>query len=116
MLHAFFRDTPTSQAAGVEFLKRLGQRSTGRDEPTTWQTRNAQYDAVLHWGTPDFALLQRLSAVKQPVFVANGDDDRMILPWYSYLLGSLPPTAQGSRVLARASRCYAITAAFVVQS
>lgn len=94
VLDAFFRDTPTSRQAGVEFLKRLGLRSAGRDEPTTWQTRNAQYDAVLKWGTPDFGMLQRLSVVQQPVFVANGDDDRMILPWYSYLLSSLLPNAE----------------------
>jgi pimeloyl-ACP methyl ester carboxylesterase len=94
VLHSFFRDTATSREAGVQFLQRLGQRSTGRDEATTWQTRNAQYDAVLKWGTPDLGLLQRLSAVKQPVFVANGDDDRMILPWYSFLVGSVLPHAE----------------------
>jgi len=94
VLQAFFRDTPTSAEAGRQFLERLGQRAAGHDEPTTWQTRNAQYDAVLKWGTPDFGLLQRLSAVKQPVFVANGDDDLMILPWYSYLVGSLLPSAE----------------------
>jgi len=94
VLQSFFRDTPTSRQAGVDFLKRLGVRSTERDEPTTWQTRNAQYDAVNSWGTPDFSLLQRPNAIKQPVLVANGDDDRMILPWYSYLLASLLPNAE----------------------
>ena len=90
-LNVFFRDTPTSREAGVQCLKRLSERSTGRDEATTWETRNAQYDAVLKWGIPNFSMLQRLSAVTQPVFVANGDDDRMILPWYSHLLHSLLP-------------------------
>lgn len=93
MLHSFFRDTATSREAGVAFLKRLGERSIGRDEATTWQTRNAQYDAVLKWGTPNVSLLQRPTAITHPVLVANGDDDRMILPWYSYLLSSLIPDA-----------------------
>ena len=93
MLHSFFRDTSTSRDAGVAFLTRLGERSIGRDEATTWQTRNAQYDAVLKWGTPNVSLLQRPAAITHPVLVANGDDDRMILPWYSYLLSSLIPGA-----------------------
>jgi pimeloyl-ACP methyl ester carboxylesterase len=46
---------------------------------------------VLKWGIPNFSTLQRVTAVTQPVFVANDDDDRMILPWYSHLLNSLLP-------------------------
>ena len=65
-----------------------------RDRPTTWQTRQAQYDAVCTWGMPDHALLQRLSAIDLPVFVANGDSDPMILPHYSYLLAGLIPQAR----------------------
>jgi len=48
----------------------------------------------LRRGVPDHALLQRLSAISQPVFVANGDSDPMILPHYSYLLAGLIPQAQ----------------------
>jgi pimeloyl-ACP methyl ester carboxylesterase len=92
-LHAFFTDSPAGRSAGAQFLTRIFSRTRGRDEETTWQTRNAQYDAVLKWGTPNFALLQRLSAIEQPVFIANGDDDRMILPWYSHLTASLIPDA-----------------------
>jgi hypothetical protein len=33
-------------------------------------------------------LLQRLSAIGGPVFVANGDSDPMILPRYSHLLAA----------------------------
>ena len=90
-LHGFFTDSEASRAAGMEFMGRIFARTDGRDAETTWQTRNAQYDAVLKWGTPNFSLLQRLTAIKAPVFVANGDDDRMILPWYSHLVASLVP-------------------------
>jgi len=90
-LHGFFTDSESSRAAGMEFLGRIFSRTVGRDAETTWQTRNAQYDAVLKWGTPNFALLQRPAAITAPVFIANGDQDRMILPWYSPLVASLIP-------------------------
>jgi pimeloyl-ACP methyl ester carboxylesterase len=93
-LHGFFTDSDTSRAAGQAVMGRIFKgRTEDRDVPTTWHTRNAQYDAVLRWGTPDFSLLQRLAAIEQPTFVANGDDDRMILPWYSHLTASLIPDA-----------------------
>ncbi|MDH6115560.1 pimeloyl-ACP methyl ester carboxylesterase [Kitasatospora sp. MAP12-15] len=93
-LHAFFTDSLGSRAAGQQVLGRIFARTEGRDEQSNWRTRNAQYDAVLKWGTPNFGLLQRLAAIKQPVFIANGDDDRMILPWYSHLTASLIPDAR----------------------
>ena len=46
------------------------------------------------WGVPDHSLLQRVSAINVPVFVANGDSDPMILPRYSYLLAGLLPNAR----------------------
>jgi pimeloyl-ACP methyl ester carboxylesterase len=92
-LHGFFTTSEASMTAGQQFLGRIYSKTEGRDADTTWQTRNAQYDAVLKWGTPNYALLQRLAAISQPVFVANGDDDRMILPWYSHLTASLIPDA-----------------------
>jgi pimeloyl-ACP methyl ester carboxylesterase len=64
-----------------------------RDKPTTWETRLAQYDAVCDWGLPNHSLLQRLSGIRVPVFVANGDSDPMILPHYSHLLAGLIPQA-----------------------
>ncbi|SRR6266571_7223303 len=49
---------------------------------------------VCAWGIPDHALLERVSAIEVPVFVANGDSDPMILPHYSYLLAGLIPHAR----------------------
>jgi pimeloyl-ACP methyl ester carboxylesterase len=94
ILHAFFTDSDASRSAGGQFLGRIFSRPDGRDEQPSWQTRNAQYDAVLKWGTPNFGLLQRLTAVRQPTFVANGDSDKMILPWYSHLVAALIPGAE----------------------
>jgi pimeloyl-ACP methyl ester carboxylesterase len=93
-LKVFFSPSPSSRHAGQEVLGRLQDRTEDRDAPTTWATREAQYDAVCAWGIPDHALLQRLSCMEMPVFVANGDSDPMILPHYSYLLGGLIPQAR----------------------
>jgi pimeloyl-ACP methyl ester carboxylesterase len=94
-ISVFFAPTDTSREAGRQAAGRIfGGRTTDRDEPTTWQTRQAQYDAVCAWGIPDHALLQRVAAIDLPVFVANGDSDPMILPRYSYLLAGLLPDAR----------------------
>ena len=93
-LGVFFTQSPSSLQAGREALQRMYARTEDRDTATTWMTREAQYDAVCTWGIPDHALLQRLSCLRMPVFVANGDSDPMILPRYSYLLGGLIPDAR----------------------
>jgi len=92
-LRVFFASSESSQRAAQQVLERLLGRTGEPDKPTTWQTRQAQYDAVCTWGIPNHALLQRLSAIDHPVFVANGDSDPMILPHYSYLLAGLIPQA-----------------------
>jgi pimeloyl-ACP methyl ester carboxylesterase len=93
-LDVFFARSASSRQAGGEALRRMYARAQDRDAATTWATREAQYDAVCAWGIPDHALLQRLSALRMPVFVANGDSDPMILPHYSYLLAGLIPHAR----------------------
>jgi len=94
-LEVFFAQTDTSRQAGQQAAGRIfGGRTTDRDEPTTWQTRQAQYDAVCVWGIPNPSLLERVSAIDLPVFVANGDSDPMILPRYSHLLAGLLPDAR----------------------
>jgi pimeloyl-ACP methyl ester carboxylesterase len=94
-LSIFYAPSATSQQAGKQSVQRIfGARSADRDAETSWQTRQAQYDAVCSWGIPDHALLERVSAIKQPVLVANGDSDPMILPHYSYLLAGLIPQAK----------------------
>jgi pimeloyl-ACP methyl ester carboxylesterase len=93
-LDVFFARSATSRQAGGEALRRMYARIENRDTATTWATRDAQYDAVCAWGIPDHALLQRLSGLQMPVFVANGDSDPMILPHYSHLLAGLIPQAR----------------------
>jgi len=93
-LGVFFARSSSSRQAGQEALQRIYARTQDRDTATTWATREAQYDAVCTWGIPDHALLQRLSCLEMPVFVANGDSDPMILAHYSYLLAGLIPQAR----------------------
>jgi pimeloyl-ACP methyl ester carboxylesterase len=93
-LDVFFARSSSSRQAGQEATQRMYARTEDRDAATTWATREAQYDAVCAWGIPDHALLQRLSCLQMPVFVANGDSDPMILPHYSYLLAGLIPQAR----------------------
>jgi pimeloyl-ACP methyl ester carboxylesterase len=94
-ISVFFAPTDTSRGAGQQAAGRIfGGRRSDRDKLTTWQTRQAQYDAVCKWGIPNHSLLQRVAAIDLPVFVANGDTDPMILPRYSYLLTGLLPDAR----------------------
>jgi pimeloyl-ACP methyl ester carboxylesterase len=93
-IDVFFAHTDSSREAGRQAAGRIFGRTTNRDAPCTWQTRQAQYDAVCTWGIPDHSLLQRVAAIEVPVFVANGDSDPMILPRYSYLLTGLLPDAR----------------------
>src|SRR3954469_7871184 len=94
-LDVFFTRSAASRQAGVETLGRLTERRDDRDTESSWQTRQAQDDAVRDWGIPDDGRRQRVSAIGMPVFVANGDSDPMILPHFSYLLAGLIPQARG---------------------
>jgi pimeloyl-ACP methyl ester carboxylesterase len=93
-IDVFFAHSDTSREAGQQAARRIFGKKTNHDAPTTWQTRQAQYDAVCRWGIPNHSLLQRVSAIDLPVFVANGDRDPMILPRYTYLLAGLLPDAR----------------------
>src|SRR3954452_13905755 len=93
-LGVFFTRSAASRQAGVETLGRQTARRDDREQLSSWQTRQAQYDAVCDWGIPDHGRLQRVSAIDMPVFVANGDSDPMVLPHFSYLLAGLIPQAR----------------------
>ena len=93
-LDVFFTQSAASRQAGQQNLQRMNARAEDRDTATTWATRQAQYDAVCRWGIPNHGLLERLSCLRMPVFVANGDSDPMIPPHYSYLLAGLIPQAR----------------------
>jgi pimeloyl-ACP methyl ester carboxylesterase len=94
LLYIMFAHTETSQAKGMEFLGRFMQRQEDRDAPTSDLARDAQYDAIVEWGIPDHAALQRLTGIASPTLVIQGDDDLMIPTKLSHLMAGLIPNAQ----------------------
>lgn len=71
----FFPRTAEGKRAAKEYFAALKQRTGDRDKGISLQARLAQLKAIRVWGlnAPD-----DLSAIKQPVFVANGDHDLMV--------------------------------------
>jgi pimeloyl-ACP methyl ester carboxylesterase len=90
-LRVFFTASEASRQTGMEALSRMYARQEDRDQETTWDSRLNQYDAVCAWGIPNHALLQKVSAIRAPVFIASGDSDPMIPPHFSHLLAGLIP-------------------------
>jgi hypothetical protein len=52
VLDVFYTRSPSSRQAGEQALQRMLARTTDRDLPTSWETRQAQYDAVCTWESP----------------------------------------------------------------
>ena len=94
LLYIMFAHTDRSQAKGMEFLGRFMERQEGRDAPTSDTARDAQYDAIVEWGIPDHAALQRLTGIRSPTLIIQGDDDLMIPTKLSHLMAGLVPDAQ----------------------
>ena len=73
--YLFFTRTSNGKTAAREFMKRLKERTEGRDKAISPISFRRQLKAILAWAT------QRpsdLSRIRQPVLVANGDQDRMV--------------------------------------
>ena len=94
LLYIMFAHTEASQGKGMEFLGRFMERQEGRDAPTSDAARDAQYDAIVEWGIPDHAALQRLTGIKSPTLVIQGDGDLMIPTKLSHLMAGLIPDAR----------------------
>ena len=71
----FFTRTANGIAAGKAFLERLKERSEKRDDEISFSAYRAQLKALRAWGQKAPA---DLSVVKQPVLIANGEDDLMV--------------------------------------
>jgi pimeloyl-ACP methyl ester carboxylesterase len=94
LLYIMFAHSEPSQAKGREFLGRFLDRREGRDTPTSDRVRDAQYDAIVEWGIPDHGALQRLTGIRSPTLIIQGDSDLMIPTRLSHLLAGLIPDAQ----------------------
>jgi hypothetical protein len=71
----FFTRTANGKREGKAFLARLQERTIDRDTPTTVSSYFAQLKACRRWGKEE---PRDLSLIRQPVLLANGDNDRML--------------------------------------
>ncbi|WP_051103818.1 alpha/beta fold hydrolase [Paraburkholderia tuberum] len=73
--YLFFTRTPNGIDAGKAILARLNERSENRDKKISVTAFLAQLEAIRAWGRKD---PENLPVVQNPVFVVNGDSDRMV--------------------------------------
>ncbi|NEB04220.1 alpha/beta hydrolase [Streptomyces sp. SID13726] len=74
-LSLFFTDTAGGRQAGRDFLERLKERTHDRDKDISLPSFRAQLRAIKRWGRQ---APSDLSVIRQPVLVANGENDRMV--------------------------------------
>jgi pimeloyl-ACP methyl ester carboxylesterase len=73
--YLFFNRNANGKKAAKEFLGRLKERNENRDKRMKIGNFQRQLKAIHAWG---LQIPQDLSVIKQPVLVANGDNDRMV--------------------------------------
>jgi pimeloyl-ACP methyl ester carboxylesterase len=93
-LYVLYAHTDSSQAAGQSSLGRIFQRQEERDEGTSLESKNAQYEAILAWGVPDWTAVGRLRDISQPTLILQGDADSMIPTAASHTMAGLIPNAK----------------------
>ncbi|AKG34161.1 alpha/beta fold hydrolase [Paenibacillus durus] len=93
-LFLFFEPTETSQAKGREYLERLQWRKTDRAPLVTAETIKAQTQALIGFAAGPDTAYPRLAEIKQPVLVANGDNDIMAPTINSFIMSQHIPNAQ----------------------
>ena len=89
--YLFFTQNKVGKAAARDFLKRLKERTENRDKKVKLSVLKAQLKAIEIWGHDQPA---DLSVFKLPVFIANGDADRMVPTVNSYDMAKRFPNAQ----------------------
>lgn len=73
--YLFFNRNENGKRSAKEFLSRLKERKENRDKKMSVGNFQRQLIAIHAWGKQQ---PQDLSVIKQPVLVANGDNDRMV--------------------------------------
>jgi pimeloyl-ACP methyl ester carboxylesterase len=73
--YLFFTKTAYGRSAARQFLKRLQERTVDRDKAISVPSFRAHLKAIHAWGVQEPSDLSR---IQHPVFVANGDQDRMV--------------------------------------
>lgn len=88
LLQLFFDATPTSQAKGKEFLKRISARQVNRDANTKVPSILSQNDAINKFKADKDPEYKNLLNIHQPVLIVNGIHDQMVPASNSYVLVS----------------------------
>lgn len=73
--YLFFTTTANGRRESGKFIKRLQERTKDRDKAISIKSFSTQLKAIHAWGVQQPS---DLSTIQQPVFVANGDHDRMV--------------------------------------
>lgn len=86
----FFTRTPVGRQAARAYLKRLKERTDGRDKAVAPGVLRAQFAAVQRWGRQEPADLSQFTG---PVLIVHGDSDRLVQPANATALAKQLPTA-----------------------
>ncbi|MEZ0171219.1 alpha/beta fold hydrolase [Microvirga sp. TS319] len=89
--YLFFTSTTNGRRAAKAFLECLHERKVDRDKPVTISAFLRQLKAIKAWGTQ---AQQDLGAIRKPVLVTNGDQDKMVPSSNSIDLARRLPNAE----------------------
>lgn len=89
--YLFFTQNKVGKEAAKDFLNRLKERRENRDKSVELYVLKNQLNAIKNWGNEK---PMDLSAFKLPVFIANGDADRMVPTPLSHDMAKRFPNAQ----------------------
>lgn len=89
--YLFFNRNPVGRRAAAEYIARLKERTEDRDKRVTPQAMRAQLKALRAVGRQ---APQDLGKIRQPVLVANGDNDVMVASSHSHDLARRIPGAR----------------------
>jgi pimeloyl-ACP methyl ester carboxylesterase len=89
--YLFFNRNKNGKRSAKEFLMRLKERRENRDKKMKVGNLQRQLKAIHTWG---LQAPQDLSVIRQPVLVANGDNDRMVPSSNTYVLNKRIPGSE----------------------
>ncbi len=89
--YLFFAQNSVGKVAAKDFLNRLAERKVNRDEKVKLYVLQKQLNAIKKWGNEK---PMDLSVFNLPVFIANGDADRMVPSPLSNDMAKRFPNAQ----------------------
>lgn len=89
--YLFFNQNKNGKKSAKEFLARIKERTKNRDKKIKIKSLSNQLKAIHSWGLQK---PQDLSVIKQPVLIANGDNDRMVPTSNTYDLAKRIPNSE----------------------